>query len=50
MRDLAIAAAAAHALPKLYWIYGLFRRWTAVGVFAFAALVIVVYLMVAKPM
>jgi uncharacterized membrane protein len=35
-------------LPPLYWRY--FRWWTALGVPAFLALVVVFYLMVAKPM
>ena len=48
MRDMAVAAAAANAaLPELYWTY--LRRWTALGVPAFVALVIVFWLMVAKP-
>jgi uncharacterized membrane protein len=48
MRDMAIAAAASGAaLPALYWTY--LRRWTALGVPAFVALVIVFWLMVAKP-
>ena len=34
-------------LPLLYWRY--FRYWTALGVPAFLALVVVFYLMVAKP-
>lgn len=34
-------------LPPLYWRY--FRWWTALGVPAFLALVVVFYLMVAKP-
>jgi uncharacterized membrane protein len=34
-------------LPRLYWRY--FRLWFALGIPAFAALVIVFYLMVAKP-
>jgi uncharacterized membrane protein len=49
MRRLAEAAAAANApLPAEYKRY--FRWWTALGVPAFFALVIVFYLMVAKPM
>jgi len=48
MRDMAIAAArSGAALPDLYWTY--LRRWTALGVPAFVALVIVFWLMVAKP-
>ncbi len=35
------------ALPQQYWTY--LRRWVALGVVAFAALVIVFYLMVLKP-
>jgi uncharacterized membrane protein len=34
-------------LPRLYWQY--FRLWIALGIPAFIALVIVFYLMVAKP-
>jgi uncharacterized membrane protein len=49
MRDMARAAAAAGtALPDRYWRY--LRRWVALGVVAFAALVVVFYLMVAKPL
>jgi uncharacterized membrane protein len=49
MRDLARAAAAAgSALPDAYGRY--LRWWIALGVVAFAALVIVFYLMVAKPL
>ena len=49
MRDMARAAAAAGtALPERYWRY--LRRWVALGVVAFAALVVVFYLMVAKPL
>jgi uncharacterized membrane protein len=49
MRDMAtIAAARRTAVPDLYWVY--LRRWIALGVIAFTALVIVFYLMVAKPM
>ena len=48
MRDMAVAAAAAGtALPERYWKY--LWRWTALGVPAFVALVIVFWLMVAKP-
>ena len=48
MRDMARAASAAgQALPPLYWVY--LRRWTALGVPAFVALVVVFWLMVAKP-
>jgi uncharacterized membrane protein len=48
MRDM--AAGAAHsdgALPPQYWRF--LRIWIALGVVAFAALVVVFYLMVAKP-
>jgi uncharacterized membrane protein len=48
MRDLAVAAAAADApLPPQYWRY--LRVWVALGIPAFFALVVVFYLMVAKP-
>ena len=48
MRDMARAASAAgQALPPLYWVY--LRRWTALGVPAFVALVAVFWLMVVKP-
>jgi uncharacterized membrane protein len=48
MRDLAAAAAASgSALPPAYRRY--FRVWFALGVPAFVALVVVFYLMVAKP-
>jgi uncharacterized membrane protein len=48
MRELARAAVAAGTpLAPLYWRY--FRIWCALGVPAFAALVVVFYLMVAKP-
>ena len=48
MRDMAAAAArAGHALPAQYWSY--FRAWVALGVVAFLSLVVVFYLMVAKP-
>ena len=48
MREMAIAAAGSGAaLPDLYWTY--LRRWVALGVPAFVALVIVFWLMVAKP-
>jgi uncharacterized membrane protein len=42
------AAAAGAALPDVYWRY--LRWWTALGVVAFVALVVVFYLMVAKPL
>ena len=49
MRDLAAdAAAQGTALPDAYHRY--FRIWCALGVPAFAALVAVFYLMVAKPL
>lgn len=49
MRDMAQASARDNlALPALYWRY--LRIWTALGVPAFFALVIVFYLMTAKPM
>ena len=49
MRELARRAVADDApLPPLYWRY--FRIWCALGVPAFAALVAVFYLMVAKPL
>jgi uncharacterized membrane protein len=49
MRDLARAAAAAGTeLPDVYWRY--LRAWTALGIVAFGALVVVFYLMVAKPL
>ena len=48
MRDMAAAAAARGApLPDRYWTF--LRRWTALGVPAFAALVAVFWLMIAKP-
>ena len=48
MRDMARAAAeAGAALPERYM--KLFRIWVALGIPAFAALVVVFYLMVAKP-
>jgi uncharacterized membrane protein len=48
MRDLARrAAAAGEPLPEGYWRY--LRIWTLLGIPAFVALVIVFYLMVAKP-
>ena len=49
MRDMAVAAVAANApIPDLYWRF--LRWWVTLGVIAFAALVAVFYLMVAKPM
>jgi uncharacterized membrane protein len=48
MRDQAAAAASAGTpLPDLYWTY--LRVWVALGVVAFLALVVVFFLMVAKP-
>jgi uncharacterized membrane protein len=48
MRDQAAAAAnAGTPLPALYWTY--LRAWVALGVIAFLALVVVFFLMVAKP-
>lgn len=48
MRDLAVKAAEASIpLPPIYWRY--LRVWVALGVVAFLALVVVFYLMVAKP-
>ena len=49
MRDMAQASARdGIALPALYWRY--LRIWAALGVPAFFALIIVFYLMTAKPM
>jgi uncharacterized membrane protein len=48
MRDLAAAAARdGSLLPDQYWRF--LRLWVALGIVAFAALVAVFYLMVAKP-
>ena len=48
MRDLAATSAEAGIpLPALYWRY--LRLWVALGIVAFMALVVVFYLMVAKP-
>jgi uncharacterized membrane protein len=48
MRELArLAAAEGAVLPPLYWRY--FRIWVALGIPAFLSLVVVFYLMVAKP-
>ncbi len=48
MRDMAVEAdRGGRGLPSTYWRY--LRLWTALGVVAFLALVIVFYLMVAKP-
>ena len=49
MRDLAQAAAASRTeLPQRYWTF--LKLWTSLGFVAFGALVVVFYLMVAKPM
>lgn len=49
MREMAREAAqAGRELPPRYWQY--LRIWTALGVVAFGSLVVVFYLMVAKPM
>lgn len=48
MRDMATEAARTNtALPDKYWRY--LRLWVALGSVAFSALVVVFYLMVAKP-
>jgi uncharacterized membrane protein len=48
MRDMARhAAAAGGELPERYWQF--MRWWVALGIVAFVALVMVFYLMVAKP-
>jgi uncharacterized membrane protein len=48
MRNMAVAAAGAgQALPAQYWNF--LKAWVALGVVAFLALVVVFYLMVAKP-
>jgi uncharacterized membrane protein len=48
MRDIARTAAATGApLPPRYWRY--LHRWTALGIPAFLALVVVFWLMIAKP-
>ena len=48
MRDMAVAAAhAGEALPARYWQY--LRIWVALGAIAFLSLVVVFFLMVAKP-
>ena len=48
MREMALAAAATDApLPEQYWKF--MRWWVALGIVAFCALVVVFYLMVAKP-
>ncbi len=49
MRDMAQAAVAnGTELPARYWQF--MRWWVALGIVAFVALVVVFYLMVAKPM
>jgi uncharacterized membrane protein len=49
MRDAARdAAAAGAALPAIYWRY--LRWWVGLGIVAFVSLVVVFYLMVAKPL
>ena len=49
MRDLAAQAVQGDTpLPALYWRY--FRIWVALGVPAFAAFIVIFWLMVAKPM
>jgi len=48
MRDMAIVAAASGTeLPQRYWHF--LKWWVALGIVAFVALVVVFYLMVAKP-
>lgn len=48
MRDMAVAAAAnGTELPPRYWNF--LKWWVALGIVAFSALVVVFYLMVAKP-
>ena len=48
MRDMAKAAMDANTeLPERYWRF--FRIWVALGIPAFTALVVVFYLMIAKP-
>jgi uncharacterized membrane protein len=48
MRDIAaLAEGSGTALPEQYWRY--LRAWVALGAIAFTALVVVFYLMVAKP-
>lgn len=48
MRNMAQAAATGgQQLPEQYWAY--LRWWVALGVIAFVSLVVVFYLMVAKP-
>jgi uncharacterized membrane protein len=48
MRDMAkLAAVNDSALPDQYWTF--MRWWVTLGIVAFCALVVVFYLMVAKP-
>lgn len=48
MRDMAVAACASGTeLPRRYWTF--LKWWVALGIVAFLALVVVFYLMVAKP-
>lgn len=48
MRDMAAAAAASNTqLPERYWKF--LKWWVALGIVAFMSLVVVFYLMVAKP-
>ncbi|HEY5759588.1 MAG TPA: DUF2269 domain-containing protein [Steroidobacter sp.] len=48
MRDMAVTAAAnGTELPQRYWNF--LKWWVALGIVAFSALVVVFYLMVAKP-
>jgi len=47
MRDMAAAAREGGGLPARYWSF--LRAWVALGVVAFVSLVVVFYLMVAKP-
>jgi uncharacterized membrane protein len=48
MRDMAVTAAAnGTELPRRYWTF--LKWWVALGMVAFSALVVVFYLMVAKP-
>jgi uncharacterized membrane protein len=48
MRDMAVVANASNTpLPPRYWTF--LKWWVALGIVAFVALVIVFYLMVAKP-
>lgn len=48
MRDMARAAASSgQGLPARYWSW--FRWWVGLGIVAFSSLLVVLYLMVAKP-